>query len=641
MRISNHRAIVTTLFATSIGVAVAGTTVPARAADAPAGTAATAAAPPAAWQLSDLYPTPEAWTAAYAQAESAARSLDRFRGTLSSSSTALYAALDAISNARRQSQRLDAYASLKADEDVGVSANQERRQQAQRLQTLIDENTSWLAPEVLRIGPDTVQRFIGQDPKLAQRFDYFLRNILRSAPHTLGDEAEGVLASSGTVLQQPQTVRVMLADSELPFPTLTLASGEQVHLSNSNYEKYRVAPNRDDRKRVFDAFWDSWTKYQGTFGGLLANQVMGDSFSASTRHFKGGSLESALFPDNMPTAIYQTLIDQTHQALPTLQRYLKLRAKLLGIQGPLEYYDSYVPMFELSPAPHFTLEESERITLDALAPLGEDYVKMMRDGFASHWMDPYPRPGKAAGAYMNGEVYDVHPYLLLNETGDYLSLSTLAHEWGHAMHTLLANRAQPFEKSQYSTFIAETASIGNEMLLNDYMVAHARSKAEKLFYLGEGLESIRTSFFRQVLFAEFELQIHQQLEQGHPLSGAGMTETYCKLLRTYYGDAQGVMHIDPRYCIEWAFVPHFYYDFYVYQYATSMAGAASMTDAILEQGASARDRYFNMLRAGGSDYPIDLYRQAGIDMTSAAPYQALMARMNRIMDTIDQLEAQK
>jgi oligoendopeptidase F len=209
------------------------------------------------------------------------------------------------------------------------------------------------------------------------------------------------------------------------------------------------------------------------------------------------------------------------------------------------------------------------------------------------------------------------------------------------MHTLLADRAQPFEKSQYSTFIAETASIGNEMLLNDYMVAHARSKAEKLFYLGEGLESIRTSFFRQVLFAEFELQIHQQLEQGHPLSGAGLTEAYCKLLRTYYGDAQGVMHIDPRYCIEWAFVPNFYYDFYVYQYATSMAGAASMTDAILEQGASARERYFKMLRAGASDYPIELYRQAGIDMTSAAPYQALMARMNRIMDTIDQLEAQK
>ncbi len=379
---------------------------------------------------------------------------------------------------------------------------------------------------------------------------------------------------------------------------------------------------------------------QGTFGGMLTNQVMGDWFTASTRHFKS-SLESAVFADNMPTTVYQTLVDQTHQGLPTLQRYLKLRARLLGIQGPLQYYDSYVPMFELQPAPHFTLEESERIVLDALAPLGDDYVKMLRQGFASQWMDPYPRPGKASGAYMNGDAYDVHPYLLLNETGDYASLSTLAHEWGHAMHTLLADRTQPFEKSQYSTFIAETASIGNEMLLNDYMVAHAATKAEKLFYLGEGLESIRTTFFRQVLFAEFELQIHQQLEQGHALSGQSMTDTYCKLLRTYYGDAAGVMQIDPHYCIEWAFIPHFYYDFYVYQYATSMAGAASMTDAILEQGTSARERYFKMLRAGGSEYPIDLYRQAGIDMTGAAPYQALMARMNRIMDTIDQLEAQK
>jgi oligoendopeptidase F len=605
-------------------------------ASAPADEGAAAAA---AWRLADLYASPEAWNQAYAQATTEAQGLEHYRGTLSRSSAALYSALDAISTVRRAAARLAVYASLKGDEDLRIASNQERRQQSQRLQTLIDENTAWLAPEILRVGRPTVQRFIAENAQLAHRFDFLLDNTLRAAPHTLGDQAEGVLAAAGTVLQQPQVDRGLLADGELAFPTITLSDGERVQLSSASFTRYREVASRADRKQVFDAFFDAWSKDESTFGGLLATEVMGDWFSASTRHF-ASSLDSALFPDNMPPTVYHALVEQTHAALPTLYRYLQLRRQLLGIQGPLQYYDAYVPMFALTPEPHFSLQESERLTLAALQPLGSDYVQMLRHGFASQWMDPYPRPGKASGAYMNGDAYEVHPYLLLNETGDYLSLSTLAHEWGHAMHTLLADQAQPYEKSQYSTFIAETASIGNEMLLNDYMVDHAHSKAEKLYYLGEGLESIRTTFFRQVLFAEFELKIHQQLEQGQPLSGESMTRLYCDLLRTYYGEAQGIMHIDPRYCIEWAYVPHFYYDFYVYQYATSMAGAASMTDAILEQGASARARYFKMLRAGGSDYPYQLYRQAGIDMATPAPYRALMARMNRIMDQIEQLEAQ-
>jgi oligoendopeptidase F len=242
---------------------------------------------------------------------------------------------------------------------------------------------------------------------------------------------------------------------------------------------------------------------------------------------------------------------------------------------------------------------------------------------------------------MAGIAYDVHPYLLLNHNNDYDSLSTIAHEWGHAVHSLLADSSQPYEKSRYSTFIAESASIGNEMLLNDYMVEHAKTKAEKLYYLGEGVESIRTTFFRQVMFAEFELAIHEEVESGRPLSGARLSDMYCGLLKRYYGESQGVMKIDPAYCIEWAFIPHFYSHFYVWQYATSMAGAAAFTDAILKQGASARERFLKMLRAGGSDYPYELYKAAGIDMATPAPYQALAARMNRLMDEIETLEKTK
>jgi oligoendopeptidase F len=608
-----------------------------------------AAAPPAAaeedasagmWDLSDLYPSPEAWAEAYAHAQAAAGALEGYKGTLGQSATAMLSALDAISAARRESLRLMVYASLKGDEDLRIAVNQERRQQAQSLQTLIAQKTSWFAPEVIALGADTVQRFLAESAPLAQRFDFLLHDTLRAAPHTLGDQAEGVLAGAGTVLQQPETVYSLLKEGEMPMPTVTLSSGIKVRLDSAGYEKYRQSSNRADRKLVFDAFWGAWSHYQSTFGAVLTTQVMGDVFSARARNF-ASSLEAAQFPDNMPVAVYRTLLDEAHAGLPSLHRYLRLRKRLLGINGPLRYYDNYPPLFALQPLPHFTVADSERITLEALQPLGEDYLNLLRRGFAGRWMNVYPHPGKASGGYMAGDAYDVHPYLLLNHNGDYLSLSTIAHEWGHAVHTLLAHDAQPFEKASYSTFIAESASIGNEMLLIDYMVAHAASKAEKLYYLGVALDQIRTEFFRQAQFAEFELRIHEEQEAGHALSGARMSDMYCGLLRKYYGEADGVMKIDPAYCIEWAFIPHFYGNFYVYQYATSIAGAAYMTDSILKEGTPARDRFLTMLRAGGSDYPYEIYKRAGIDMASPAPYRALIARMNRILDQVEALAPQK
>jgi oligoendopeptidase F len=607
---------------------------------------AAASAPPAApaspaadsmWDLSDLYATPEAWSEAFARTQSAAMALDRYKGTLGGSAAAMLTALDAISAAQRESARLAVYAGLKADEDLRAASNQERRQQSQALGTLIAQKTSWLAPEIIALGADTAHRFVAESAPLAQRFDFFLDNTLRGAPHTLDEQAENVMAAAGTFLQQPGTVRSLLANGELPMPTVTLSGGRKVRLDQSAYDKYRQSPDRADRKLVFDAFWGAWSRYQGTLGGLLSAQVMGDAFSAGARHFDN-SLQAAQFSDNMPDAVYRTLVTETNAALPTFHRYLRLRQRLLEIQGPLQYYDNYAPIFALHPLPVFSVADSERITLEALQPLGEEYLALLRRGFAGRWMNVDPHPGKASGAYMNGSAYDVHPYLLLNHTGDYQSLSTIAHEWGHAVHTMLSNIAQPFDKSGYSTFIAESASIGNEMLLNDYMVEHAGSKAEKLYYLGLGLDQIRSTFFRQVQFAEFELRIHEELEQGHALSGARMTAMYCTLLRKYYGEAEGVMKIDPAYCAEWSYVPHFFMDFYVYQYATSMAGAAYMTDAILKEGAPARDRFLTMLRAGNSGYAYELYKRAGVDMATPDPYRALIARMNRIMDQIEALE---
>jgi oligoendopeptidase F len=464
---------------------------------------------------------------------------------------------------------------------------------------------------------------------------------LRAGPHTLGTEGEDVIAATGDILNQPDNIFSQLSNGELPFPSVKLSDGTVVtHLDQAQYSKYRQAPLRADRKKVFDAFWGAFKKYEGTFGATLTTQVMGEVFNAKVRHFPN-SLAAALFPDNMPESVYRMLVSEADSSLPTMYRYLKLRKKLLGINDDLAYYDVYPAMFKPDHPLHFSVPDAERIGLDVTSVYGPEYTAFLQKGFGGRWMDVYPRQGKASGAYMNGSAYDVHPYLHLNHNDDYQSLSTFVHEWGHGIHTLLADETQPYETSDYSTFIAETASISNEMLLNDYMVAHAKSKNEKLYYLGEGLELIRGTFYRQTMFAEFQLAVHEEIEKGNTLSGAKMTTMYCDLLRKYYGEAQGAMKIDPAYCVEWAFIPHFYYGFYVYQYATSMAGAAQFTDAIEKEGAPARDRFIAMLKAGGSDYPYALYKKAGLDMATPAPYEALVARMNRIMDQIDALEAEK
>ncbi len=592
------------------------------------------------WDLSDLYTSPDAWTAARDKALVSAGKLESYKGTLGKSAADMLKALSAISDAHKDVDRLFVYASLKSDEDVRVAPNQERLQLAQALATTLSEKTSWLTPDILAIGAAKVKAFEAASPELAHRFGFMLDNTLRAAPHTLDAQAEGVMAAAGNVLAQPDNIYSQLSNGELPFPTVTLSDGTKVRLDQAAYSKYRQSPVRADRKKVFDAFWGAWKAYEGTFGASLNTQVLGEEFDAKVRHYPN-ALSDALFADNMPEAVYRQLVAQANAGLPTFHRYLKLRKKLLGIQDELQYYDIYPSMFKLTTPLKFTVADSERIGLDVTSVYGPEYTAMLKKGFSGRWMDVLPREGKASGAYMNGSAYDVHPYLHLNHNDDYESLSTLVHEWGHAIHTLLDDKTQPYETSNYSTFIAETASISNEMLLNDYMVAHAKSKEEKLFYLGEGLELIRTTFFRQTMFGEFQLAIHEEVEKGNALSGKRLTDIYCGLLKRYHGDAEGVMKIDPGYCVEWAFIPHFYYGFYVYQYATSMAGAAAFTNAIENKEPGARERFIAMLKAGGSDYPFTLYKKAGLDMASPAPYQALIARMNHLMDEIDALEAEK
>ncbi len=587
------------------------------------------------WDLTELYPTVDAWEAERERLLAEVPKLEKFKGTLGASPQSLRDGLDAISAVGRSAARLGTYAGLAADADQRVSAAVERRALARKLDNDIGKALSWQSNEILAIGAPTIERYIAAEPGLAKHA-VGLRKTLRNAPHTLGNEGEHVMAATSELRGDGERIYELLSNADITWPTIKLADGTDAKLTSSGYTKYRQVTNRADRKAVFDNFFGVYNTYQDSMGAALYAQVKGHVFSAQMRKHPS-ALTAALHANNVPEAVYRTLVTETNAGLPVLYRYFGLRKKLLGITDDMRYYDIYPPMFGLKK--NFTIEDTKAIVLAAMAPLGRDYVGTLREAVNARWMSVYPADGKQSGAYMNPGAYDVHPYLLLNHNDDYGSLSTFAHEWGHGMHSLLAARAQPYETADYPIFTAEIASITNEFLLNDDMVAKAKTKDEKLFYLGQALESIRGTLYRQTMFAEFELAIHEAVEKGEALTGEKLTTLYCGLLKRYHGHDQGVLKIDDAYCPEWAFIPHFYYNFYVYQYSTSMAAAAYFAGEV-KKGAKQRENYLDVLRAGGSDFPYEVLKRAGLDMASPAPYRALIARMDRIIGEIEKLAAQ-
>ncbi len=585
------------------------------------------------WDLSELYPSDTAWDAERKSIAEALPGLASFKGTLGNDAARLAKALHTVSDLRRRLGRLDTYASLKRDEDTRNASNQDRLQRVELLENDFSTASAYMDPEVVAIGATKINQFIAADPAL-KSFVFGLKDTLRLAPHTLGDQAEGVLAASGEVRGAPGRIYTLLANADLPWPTVTLSDGRQVKLDSQGYTATRDLPNRDDRKKVFDAFFGKWAEYKNSFGATLGGNVEGTIFEAHTRHYPN-SVSFAIAKHNIPETVYRALVDEANKGLPTLYRYFELRKKLLGLPE-LHYYDMYVPLVKSDKS--YTVDEAKKMTLSAVAPLGKDYVDMLAKGFSESWMHALPQPGKKPGAYMNPGAYDVHPYVLANFTGNYDSVSTIAHEWGHAMHSVLAEKNQPFETANYPIFLAEIASTTNEMLLQDQQIANARTKEDKMFFLNQAMETIRTTFYRQTMFAEFELKAHEAGEKGEALTGDALTKIYLDLLKKYHGDAQGVVKIDDLYGVEWEYIPHFYNDFYVYQYATSLSAAAYFSHAIAAGDTKVRDTYLNVLKSGGSDYPYDILKRAGLDMASSAPYQAIIARMNMLLDQMDALQ---
>ncbi len=596
--------------------------------------------PKYSWSLTDLYANDAAWESARSGLEKQIPELSTYQGKLGASAATLFEALEARMKVQRDLEQLNVYASMLSDQDKRVSKSLEMNQQAQQLFVDYGAAISYMQPEILALGGEKVRALIGSDKRL-ETYRVYLEDILRAEPHTLGSAEEKILAKTGDMAGTAGTLHDVFTNSDMPYPSVTLSTGETVRLDAQGYTKYRASTNRDDRMAVFHAFWERYREFEQTLGSMLYAQVQAHVFQKETRKFDS-CMEAALFGPNVPPAVYTQLISDVHANLPTLHRYLKLRQRMMGVDT-LRYEDLYAPVVKKVDL-RYTPEQAMDMTLKAVAPLGPTYVSTLQKGFNSRWIDWMPTAGKRSGAYSTG-VYGVHPYQLQNFTGLYDEVSTLAHESGHSIHTYLSYQHQPYVNSNYPTFVAEVASTCNEALLLDYTLKQTKDPDVRLFLLGSRLDGLRTTLFRQTLFAEFELRIHQMGEKGEALSGAAMTKLYLDLLREYYGDAQGVCKIDPLYGIEWAYIPHFYYNFYVYSYSTSIVASSSIANSILAEAAAkkpstkARDAYLTMLSSGSSKYPIDLLKGAGVDMTTSAPFNSAISEMNRVMDEMETLLA--
>ena len=584
------------------------------------------------WNLGDIYPGVEEWSKAKTELEANLGKIDQCQGQLAVSAAKLLECSELLSDTFKTFSRIASYAGMASDADTRDADNQQRRTEVQILGSKLSENVSFIDPEILEIGEVKLNGFLAELAAL-EPYRFEIQDTLRQSKHVLDAEAEAMMAATSMIRRTASNTYRTLANADMPWPTITLSNGEQVRLDQSAYTKYRSVENRDDRKAVFESFWGKWKEYERTMGTTLAGQVNVHIFSQRQRNY-ANSLTASLDNNNIPETVYRTLISETGNNLETLHRYFRLRGRMLGIDD-LRYYDIYPSLVETDK--EFPISSGKQLTLEATAPLGSAYTEVLSSGFESRWMDVYPRPGKVSGAYMNGSVYDVHPYVLMNYNDDYESVSTLAHEWGHAMHSYLASKNQPYPTADYSIFTAEIASTFNEALLLEHMLKKAADDNERLYYLGNALESLRGTYFRQTMFAEFELAIHDRSEAGEALTGPRFTEIYADLLRRYHGHDQGVLTIDDLYTVEWAYIPHFYYNFYVYQYATSLAASSLLAEAVVQGRPGAVENYMNLLKAGGSDYPYELLKRAGVDLATAAPYRAVFTRMNAIMDQIESI----
>jgi oligoendopeptidase F len=589
------------------------------------------------WNLTEIYPSADAWRAAKERVQKELPKIGAFKGKLSSSPATLAEALDTLYAIDKELSRAFVYVGLLADQDTRESGPQGMREEMVQLGAAFSAESSYIEPEILKVPKATLEKFIASDPRLkVHRF--YIEDIARRATHTLSDSEERILAAAGPLAGAPSNVYNILSNADFPYPSVTLSDGKTAKLDAAAFSVLRGLPNRADRQKVMSSFFQSLGSFSRTFGTTMNGDVQKVLFFAKARKYPS-SLEMVLDSPNIPTTVYTRLIDGVNRSLPSFHRYLKLRKRMMGLDE-LHYYDLYAPLVgsvDLS----YTPEEAQKHVLAALAPLGTEYTSVLQRAFNERWVDLFPNPGKRSGAYSNGGAYDVHPYVLMNYNGKYDDMSTIAHELGHSMHSYFSNKTQPYPLAGYPTFVAEVASTFNESLLIDHMLKTIKDDDTRLTVLGNYLEGIKGTVFRQTQFAEFELKMHEMAQKGQPVTGDALAKLYMEITKRYYGHDQGVSIVDDYIAHEWSYVPHFYRDFYVFQYATSFTASSALAAKVKSGDEGAKKRYLAFISSGGSKYPIDLLKEAGVDMTTDEPLDLTMKEMNRVMDEMEAILARR
>ena len=579
------------------------------------------------WRLEDLYPDQSAWDKEYDAVKGRLGDIAAFRGRLKDTD-AIRACFELEDELSLAVERLYVYANMKHHEDMGDPAYQALSDKSKKLSVEVNEALSFIAPEILSLSGEQLRGLV-DEPKLA-KYRHTLEDLLRQKPHVLSESEEALLAQAGNIAQAPGTIFGIMNNADLKFPAIRDEHGQEVELTHGRYIQFLESRNRDVRRAAFQAMYDTYGKWRNTFAAMLNANVTKNLFYARARKYPS-ALEMSLFADNIPVSVYDNLIDTIHRHLPLMYRYMRLRKRLLGVDE-LHMYDLFAPLTD-DVDMNIPYDKAKELVLDGLAPLGEDYLRVLREGFSGGWIDVYENQGKRSGAYSWG-AYGTHPYVLLNHKDNLDSVFTLAHEMGHALHSYFSDGNNDYRNAQYPIFLAEVASTLNEALLIRHLLDRTDNPKEKLYLLSYYANQFRTTVFRQTMFAEFEKIIHRQAESGESLTPQELCSIYYDLNKKYYGDD---VVVDREIEMEWARIPHFYSSFYVYKYATGFSAATSFARQILEEGRPAVERYMGFLKSGGSDYPINILKKAGVDMSSPKPIEQAMQVFAEVLDEMEKL----
>lgn len=576
------------------------------------------------WDFTHIFPTKEAWEAAYKEAEAMTAGLAAYEGTLGESAAALQKGLDAVNAAGEKLERVYLYAMLHKAGDNGDPEYQAMDARCTTLYVSFQMAIAFLTPEILSIPEETLAAYMKEEGLATYR--HMVEDMCRARAHTLDAARERMLAQLSDAAQTPDNSFTMLESVDMTFPAITDEAGNEVTLTHGNFGVYRESTNQRVRRESFEKYFGEFKRYINTFAAMYAGSVKFDTFFASVRGHKS-ACEAALFSNNVPVSVYDSLVEAIHSRLGTMRQYLELRKRVLGLDA-LNMYDLYNPMLE-SVEFKVTYEESKALVKEALKPLGEEYGKLLDKAYAEHWMDVYENKGKTTGAFSCG-VHGVHPYVLLNFTDTLDDAFTMAHELGHAMHSYKSSETQDYANHDYRILVAEVASTVNEVLLTKHLLKTETDKKRRAYILNHFLEGFRTTVFRQTLFAEFERKAHEMEQTGEPLTAQSLNKVYRDLNELYYEGAV----VNDLMEIEWARIPHFYNAFYVYQYATGFSSAVAIASRILTTGDPSD--YLRFLTLGGSDYPLAELKVAGVDLTKP---DAVLSALDVFQASLDELEA--